>query len=210
MNSDKLFDIIFNMKFTMKQMNKSASAAEKASEKEKLLVKKALEKGNPEAARIYAQNAIRKRNESLNYLRLASRIDAAVSRIQTAESMRAVTASMKGTVRGMAKVMESMDPMKIAKVMDAFEQQTGTLDVNLGTMDAAFESTQAGTVPVGEVDSLMSQIAAENNFDISSKMSGVPLHSQLRPAMATGREAEEDAETQEIMERLERLRGNAV
>ncbi|ESL09729.1 charged multivesicular body protein 1, partial [Trypanosoma rangeli SC58] len=195
MNSDKLFDIIFSMKFTMKQMNKSASAAEKASEKEKLLVKRALEKGNPEAARIYAQNAIRKRNDSLNYLRLASRIDAAVSRIQTAENMRAVTASMKGSVRGMAKVLESMDPMKIAEVMDAFEQQTGTLDVNLGTMDAAFEGTQAGTVPVGEVDSLMEQIAAENNLDISSKMSGVPLHSQLRPAVVTNKAEEEDVET---------------
>ncbi|RNF00889.1 charged multivesicular body protein 1 [Trypanosoma rangeli] len=210
MNSDKLFDIIFSMKFTIKQMNKSANAAEKASDKEKLLVKKALEKGNPEAARIYAQNAIRKRNDSLNYLRLASRIDAAVSRIQTAESMRAVTASMKGSVRGMAKVMESMDPMKIAEVMDAFEKQTGTLDVNLGTMDAAFEGTQAGTVPVGEVDSLMEQIAAENNLDISSKMSGVPLHSQLRPAVVTNKAEEEDDETRDIMERLGRLRGGAV
>ncbi|KAF5224129.1 Snf7 [Trypanosoma cruzi] len=211
MSSDKIFDIIFNMKFTMKQVNKSANAAERASEKEKLLVKKALEKGNPEAARIYAQNAIRKKNESLNYLRLASRIDAAVSRIQTAEQMRAVNKSMASTVRGMAKVMESMDPMKIAHVMDEFERQTGTLDVNLGTMDAAFESTQAGTVPVGEVDSLMDQIAAENNLEISSKMSGVPLHSQVRPVVATRTDVEEeDDETRDIMERLERLRGGTV
>ncbi|KEG10497.1 vesicular protein trafficking mediator [Trypanosoma grayi] len=202
MSSDKLLDIIFNMKFTMKQMNKSAATAEKASEKEKLLVKKALEKGNPEAARIYAQNAIRKRNESLNYLRLASRIDAAASRVQTALQMRQVSKSMQQTVRGMDKALQSLDPMKIAKVMDEFERQAGTLEVNLGTMDAAFESAQATTVPVGDVDTLMEQIAAENNLDIREKMGGAPIRGQLRP--------EEVDEAKEMAERLEQLRTGAA
>lgn len=46
-------------------------------------MKKAIEKGNMEGAKIYAQNAIRKKNEALNYLRLASRLDAEVSRLET-------------------------------------------------------------------------------------------------------------------------------
>ena len=33
-------------------------------------MKKAIEKGNIEGARIYAQNAIRKKSEQLNYLRV--------------------------------------------------------------------------------------------------------------------------------------------
>ena len=43
-----------------------------------------------EGARIYASNAIRKKNESLNLLRLSSRIDAVASRVQTAVTMRKV------------------------------------------------------------------------------------------------------------------------
>lgn len=179
MSYDKVGDVIFDMKLAAKQMSKSANAAEKASAKEKLNVKKALEKGNPEAARIYAENAIRKRSESLNYLRLASRIDAASSRIQTAAQMKDVTKAMKSTVKGMSKILSSMDPIKIATVMDEFEKQVGTLDVNLGTMDAAFESTSASTVPVGEVDSLLEQVAAENNLDISNQLAGGPLGTKL-------------------------------
>ncbi|KAG5469115.1 hypothetical protein LSCM4_02512 [Leishmania orientalis] len=176
---DRIYDILFNMKFASKQMTKSATASEKSAEREKLNVKKALEKGNPEAARIYAENAIRKRNESLNYLRLASRLDAASSRIQTAMQMQTVTKTMSTTVKGMDKILTSMDPMKIAKVMDAFERQVGTMDVSLGTMDAAFESSSAGTVPVTQVDSLMEQVAAENNIDLSAKLGNAPLGSGI-------------------------------
>lgn len=196
---DEMYDIIFNMKFASKQMNKSAAASEKASEKEKLMVKKALEKGNPEAARIYAENAIRKRNEALNYLRLSSRLDAAASRVQTAMQMQAVTKTMKTTVKGMDKILTSMDPMKIAKVMDTFEQQVGTMDVNLGVMDAAFVSSSAGTVPVNQVDSLMDQVAADNNIDISEKLGGGVQSKISMPAQH--QQVDED----DITERLKNL-----
>ncbi|KAK7202039.1 vesicular protein trafficking mediator [Novymonas esmeraldas] len=197
---DQMYDIVFNMKFASKQMAKSAAASEKAAEREKLSVKKALEKGNPEAARIYAENAIRKRNEGLNYLRLASRLDAATSRIQTAMQMKAVTKTMSTTVKGMDKILSSMDPMKIAKVMDVFEQQVGTMDVNLGTMDAAFESSSAGTVPIGQVDSLMEQLAAENNIDLSTKMGGGQLGNNIA-VPARKQQMDED----DIAERLKAL-----
>jgi charged multivesicular body protein 1 len=69
----------------------------------------AIEQGNNEGAKIYAQNAIRKKNEALNFLRLASRIDAVASRVQTAVTMKRVTSSMAGVVKGMEKAMESMN-----------------------------------------------------------------------------------------------------
>lgn len=49
--------------------------------------------GNTDGARIYASNAIRKKNESLNLLRLASRIDAVSSRVETAVTMKQVRLS---------------------------------------------------------------------------------------------------------------------
>jgi hypothetical protein len=57
-----------------------------------------------EGARIYAQNAIREKNQALNYLRLASRIDGVASRVEAAVRMKTVTRSMAGIVKGMDKV----------------------------------------------------------------------------------------------------------
>ena len=44
--------------------------------------------GNADGAKIYAQNAIRKKNEALNYLRLGSRLDAVVSRLDQQAKMQ--------------------------------------------------------------------------------------------------------------------------
>jgi charged multivesicular body protein 1 len=67
-----------------------------------------------EGARIYAQNAIREKNQALNYLRLASRIDAVASRVESAVRMKQVTKSMAGIVQGLDKAMQSMDMTKVA------------------------------------------------------------------------------------------------
>ena len=51
----------------------------------------ALQQKNVECARVYAENAIRKKNEGLNWLRMASRLDAVSSKVQTAVTMKAVS-----------------------------------------------------------------------------------------------------------------------
>ena len=50
----------------------------------------AIQQKNIEGARIYAENAIRKKNEGLNYLRFAARVDAVASKVQTALTMKSV------------------------------------------------------------------------------------------------------------------------
>lgn len=72
------------VQFTTKQMERAAKKCEKDEKQQKAKVKKALEQGNVEGARIYAENAIRKKNEGLNYLRMAARVDAVSNRVQTA------------------------------------------------------------------------------------------------------------------------------
>lgn len=73
----------------------------------------AMKANHGDIARIYAQNAIRKQNEKVNLLRLASRIDAVSSRVQTAVTMRQVTGSMANVVRGMDSAMKAMDLEKV-------------------------------------------------------------------------------------------------
>merc|ERR1711939_984862 len=100
---------LFNLKFTAKQLNRQAAKASKDEKTEKDKLKKAIQQGHNDIAKIYAQNAIRKQNERLNLLRLGSRIDAVASRVQTAVTMRQVTGSMMNVVKGMDQAMKAMD-----------------------------------------------------------------------------------------------------
>ena len=52
---------------------------------------KALIDKNKETAQLYAENAIRKKNESLNYLRMAARVSAVQAKVQTALTMKDVS-----------------------------------------------------------------------------------------------------------------------
>ena len=63
---------IHNVQFTARQLNKLSKKGEKYAAREKKKVKGAIEKQNMEGAKIYAENAIRKKNESLQMLQCAS------------------------------------------------------------------------------------------------------------------------------------------
>jgi len=79
----------------------------------------AIQQNHSDIAKIYAQNAIRKQNERLNLLRLASRLDAVSSRVQTAVTMRQVTGSMANVVKGMDSAMKAMDLEKVSSLFCA-------------------------------------------------------------------------------------------
>ena len=76
---------IMDLKITSKSLQRQARKCEKEEKFEKLKVKKAIEKGSIDGAQIYADKSIRKHNEQLNYICLASCLDVVVSRIDTQE-----------------------------------------------------------------------------------------------------------------------------
>lgn len=121
----------------------------------------AITKNNYEAAKIHAENAIRQKNQSLNYLRMSARIDAVASRVQTALTTRKVTQSMTGVVKAMDAAMKSMNLEKISSVMDKFEKQFEDLDVQSSVMEDTMSSTTTLSVPQNDVDHLMKQVAEE-------------------------------------------------
>lgn len=57
------------------------------------LFAKAIQKGNMEVARIHAENAIRQKNQAINFLRMSARVDAVAARVQTAVTMGKVRPS---------------------------------------------------------------------------------------------------------------------
>ena len=60
---------LFQLKFASKQLLRDSKKAEKEEKAEKAKLKKAIEKGNMEVARIHAENAIRQKSQATNFLR---------------------------------------------------------------------------------------------------------------------------------------------
>ena len=76
-HSNQFPEHLFNLKFAVKDLERSSKKCEKEEKLERAKAKKALQKGNVDVARIHAENAIRQKNQSINYLRMSARVDAA-------------------------------------------------------------------------------------------------------------------------------------
>ncbi len=97
-SSHSLEDDLINFRLTSKQFTRSSKKCEANEKLNKSKAATALKQGNVEGAKIYAENAIRERNQALNFLRLGSRIDAIVSRLETAVRFKQVSTVMSQTV----------------------------------------------------------------------------------------------------------------
>ena len=112
-----------------------------------------------EVARIHAENAIRQKNQAVNFLRMSVRVDAVAARVQTAVTMGKVTKSMAGVVKSMDATLKTMNLEKISALMDKFEHQFETLDVQTQQMEDTMSSTTTLTTPQGQVDMLLQEMA---------------------------------------------------
>jgi charged multivesicular body protein 1 len=188
---------LFNLKFTSKQLQRESKRCEKKEKQNKLKLKQAIEKGNMEGARIYAENAIREKNQSLNYLRLASRIDAVAGRVETAVRMRQVTRSMSGIVKNLEAAAKAMNLEKMTQVMEQFEKQVEDLDVQSTYMEGAMSQTATLSTPQEQVDMLISQVADEHGLELSG---------QLGVAAPQAGTAQATPSNDDLAERLARLK----
>jgi charged multivesicular body protein 1 len=170
MSTKALEKNLFNLKWTTKQLQSNARKCAKEEASEKLKVKKAIEQGNAETARIYAENVIRKKHEHLNYLRLAARIDAVASRVQSAVTMKKVTSSMTSVVKNMDKALESMNMEKISQVMEEFERQFEDLDIQSQFTEQAIAQSSSIATPEDQVKELMQQVADEHQLQLTQDM----------------------------------------
>lgn len=199
MSSSAMEKHLFNLKFAVKELERNSKKCEKEEKLEKQKCKKAIQKGNVEGGRIHAENAIRQKNQSLNYLRMSARVDAVASRVQSALTTRRVTQSMAGVVKAMDAAMKSMNLEKISNLMDKFESQFEDLDVQSSYMENTMSQTTTTAVPQSDVDNLMQQVADE---------AGLELNMELPQGQTgtIGTSTQVSQEQDELTQRLARLR----
>lgn len=108
--------------------------------------------------------------------------------------MQDVSKAMGQVVKGMGAAMKSMDPEKIAKTMETFEQQFEDMDVRSGYMESTMESTTAMTTPPEQVDSLIQMVAEEAGLKVAGELDNAgPVGSGVPQQNAAPAEADYEA-----------------
>merc|ERR1712129_174406 len=94
-------------------------------------------------------------------------VDAVSSRLESAMKMQQVTKSMGMVVKGMDKVLGSMNVEAISKVMEGFEKSFEDMDVRSEYVEQTMNSSTTAAMPEGEVDTLMQMVADEHGLKMA-------------------------------------------
>lgn len=200
---------MFTMRFAAKQMSRTSKKCEKEETAERAKVKKAIEKGNPEMARIHATVAIRKKNEALNCLRMSARLDAVASQLRSASMAGSMSNTMSAVVKGLEKAVATENIEQISTVMDQFERQCGQLDTQNSYMDEAMGASGALTTPGHEVDELIQQVADAHGLAVNLSLRGdsLSVSTSLPQSNLASQSPVLNSQDDELTQRLNALRG---
>jgi len=189
---------LFELKFGSKQLLRESKKCEKEEKVQKAKLKKAITQNNMEGAKIYAENAIRQKNQALNFLRMSARIDAVQSRVQTAISMKNVSKNMGSVTKNMEATMRRMNLTEISKMLEKFEKQFENLDIQSSYMENAMNNTTQQFIPQDDVKTLMAKTADEAGIELNMNMPGMASTSLGQSAVTS--------EQDELSQRLAKLR----
>ena len=187
------------MKFCGKQFSKNAKTSERDSDRDIEKCKQAMQKNNLEVAKIYAQSAIRKKNEAVNFIKLSARMEAVSSRLDTAIKMKMVTKAMGSMVKGMDKVLQGMNPEHISRLMETFETQFENVDVTSEYMQEAIGQSASSSTPESEVTELLQRVADTNNIDMKKMLgTNAAVPGQSLPAVSTATQQQQQTNDPEL------------
>lgn len=211
---------LIELRLASKQMQAESRRAAKRKVEGKRKCKSAIERGMPDMARVYAENAIRAEKESLSLLRLSSRVDAVASRVQTAINMNMVTSSMASIVRIMAGLTSTKAAWQSAEMMERFEAQFEQLDVQMAMVADTVDRTVATSTPSEAVNELIAQVADAHQLELAGVLDSDELAVARSTAQASSssaaraplerREMREEAEALAIADRMASLNPSRV
>ena len=188
--SDKMFDTMFEFKMMAKQMQKESKKSEAQSKALIGKVKKCIEKGDYEQAKLAAADAIRQKNMVKRYRVLSSKVDTVAQRLKTAYQNQKLSEQMQNLTQQLLGAGNMMDIVKMTETMSNFEKLFDDLDINSNMMDQVFDNVNAGTVNENEVNQLIGQIAQQNGMHLSEEFEGVQMgeanNVEQQPAQQVG------------------------
>lgn len=186
-----LEDTLIDVKLAVRQLEKQSNKCYAEEKKEIAKCEKAIRAGNKEGAQIFAQNAIQKKSQALNFLKLSSRFAGLQHKLETASKTQQMSKMIGQTIPQLDAALRDMTPEQLYNNMDRLDEIFTQMDVQTETMNAGIDSNTAMMTPASDVDSLIQKIGDEQALEVGGMLSNPPQHS-LEPGQTATQVSQED------------------
>ena len=159
---------------------------------------------NAEIVKIYASNVVRKKNEHLQLLKLQSKIDGIISRLNTSLIMKNLNSNFYKITKNLDVALRTMNLEQITMIMEKFESQFEEIDTNVESFNSLTNSNvMMKQQDNDEVDNLISKLRDENGL----KLPDVNNTEEVPISIDEPTTNKEDELEDKLAQRLKALRG---
>ena len=171
-----LEDIIFRLKFTKKGLQKDIKKSESKMTLEINNIKNDIIKGDTMAAQIHSENAIRHKNQRINYMQFSSKIDALVCRLELAVQNGKLTDNVVNIAYGLESIYNDFSYKNIVDILCKFDTTFEDFDVMSGAVDSSIQEGTSSQIPRDEVVELMKYVADTHSLSIQGSFMELDMY----------------------------------
>ena len=158
------------LRMTARQMERQSQKIEQQEKAERKKIVEALNKGNMDNAKVFAENVIRNRKEALNLKRFGVKMGALAAKLESAYRTQSISETISKTVPMLQNCMKKMDTLGIGASISQFEKVFEDLDVKTEELNGALDNVYATTIDQSEVNNLLQEMKDAHGMEIGGGM----------------------------------------
>lgn len=168
-------DQIFRLKLKIKELEQLATRSE--MEEKKLIneVKKAIQAGKIDVAKIHAEKCIRKKNEKINYLNLGNKLDVLVCRLEGAHRCSTLAKDINTMLPLIQKINAETNPVKIGNNVTKLDIMFDEINLTSDMINDTIQTAATVNTPEDEVNELITKVAEEHAIALDGKIGTTPV-----------------------------------
>lgn len=165
---------LINLKMVNRRLNKSMKKLENTERQTERKIRQAIQKGDMQAARMYAQDTVRSRKWARGYQSLISKIDGLLFKLERADAVQSIAGEMKGVAKTLINANQSLNLPEIDHLVGDMQRALDGIEETSEIMEDSMDNLFEGDTDETEIDSLLTEYGVEVGLTASA---GLPLPS---------------------------------
>jgi hypothetical protein len=171
-------DHIINLRMVSRRLTRSQKKLEVKEREMERKVRVAIEKGDMQAARLYANDIVRSRNWARGYQSLNSKIEGLIFKLERTDAVQSLAGEMKSVAVNLKAASESLNMADLDDVIMDLEKSMEDIEVTSEVMEESVGSLFEGDIDNTEVDNVLAEYGAEVGVTAST---GLPTPTTSTP-----------------------------
>lgn len=189
-------DQIINLKLVSKRLARSQKKLENKEKQTERKIRGAMQKGDMQSARMYANDVVRSRKWARGYQSLTSKIDGLIFKLERTDAVQTLASEMKGVAKSLQAASGALDIAGMDDIVADMNESLENIEISSEMMEDSVDDLFSGDIEEGEVDNLLAEYGADIGISASAGL----------PTAVAGQTAKSTNSISDLQKEIEELR----